>query len=397
MQNRSVLISGIGIGGPTLAYWLLAHGFEPTLVERSPQLRTGGYIVDFWGIGYDIAERMGLVPDLRREGYDVTEVRFVDAAGKRVGGFQADVIRKLTGGRYVSLLRSDLSKLIYEKIESRCETIFGDSIASMEQASYGVRVGFERGPMRRFDLVIGADGLHSAVRRLQFGTQKTFERYLGYTVAAFDAAGYRPRDDLVYVSHGVPGKQVSRFTMRNDRTMFLLVFATADALPVDPHDVLAQKAVLQREFDGVGWECPEILAALEQCDELYFDRVSQIRMDRWSQGRVGLVGDAAFCPSLLAGEGSALAITAAYVLAGELANSGGRPEEAFTRYESVLRSFIMDKQTAAERFAVSFAPKTRWGLFLRNQITRTFNIPGVAYWVIGRSLQDRLVLPAYPV
>jgi 2-polyprenyl-6-methoxyphenol hydroxylase-like FAD-dependent oxidoreductase len=397
VQNKSVLISGIGIAGPTLAYWLGESGFRPTLIERAPRLRTGGYLIDFWGRGYDVAERMELLSDLKSEGYDVEELRFVDARGRRVGGFGVDVFRSLTGGRYVSLPRGDLARLIYRKIEGHHETIFGDSITSIVQYGKGALVVFERAPPRRFDLVIGADGLHSVVRRLTFGNQDRFEKYLGYTVAAFEIKGYRPREEGVYVSYAVPGKQVARFAMRNDRTVFLFVFAVDQTPQIDPSNTEAQKAIIHAEFSRSGWECPKILAALDTCDEVYFDRVSQIQMHAWSRGRVGLVGDAAFCPSLLAGQGAALAMIAAYVLAGELRRDGERPEEAFQRYEQLLRPFIADKQRAAERFARSFAPRTRFGLFLRNQVTKAFVVPPLANFVIGRSLLDRIDLPDFRI
>ena len=397
MLSKSVLISGIGIAGPTLAYWLLESGFEPTLVERAPRLRTGGYIIDFWGLGYDIALLMGLQPALAREGYQVGELRFVDDRGNRVGGFGVDVFRQLTGGRYLSIARSALARLIYGRIDGRCETIFGDSITGIRQSADAVQVEFERAPSRRFDLVIGADGLHSTVRALVFGNQSLFEKYLGYAVAAFEVEGYRPRDEGVYVSYSVPGKQVGRFALRGDRTLFLLVFAAREPPQLEPHDTQGHKTLLLREFGDAGWECPQILAALDRCPELYFDRVSQIHMQRWSQGRVALVGDAAFAPSLLAGQGSALAMTAAYVLAGEIARAGGRANEAFDRYQQVLDAFIRDKLTAAEQFAGSFAPKTELGIFLRNQVTKAFQIPAVANLVIGRSLLDRLELPAYSI
>ena len=150
MQNGSVLISGMGIAGCTLAYWLGEHGFNPTLVERAPRLRTGGYVIDFWGAGYDVAERMGLLTDLKSEGYDIKELRLVNSLGKRVGGFGVDVFRALTGGRYVSLPRGDLARMIYHKIDGRCETIFADSIAAIEQNSEGVKVTFEHSLPRRF-------------------------------------------------------------------------------------------------------------------------------------------------------------------------------------------------------------------------------------------------------
>lgn len=391
----TVLISGIGIAGPTLAYWLSVYGVKSTLIERAPRLRAGGYAIDFWGLGFDIAERMGILPDIRRDGYQIKELRMVNVRGRRVGGFNVDIFRTATNGRYVTIPRSDLAKNIYRKIEGHCETIFGDSITEIRQTSDGVDVTFEHAPPRRFDLVIGADGLHSAVRKLVFGEENRFEKFLGYSVAAFEADGYQPRDEDIYTSYSRPGAQVGRLTLRNNRTLFLFVFADERKSRIDSSDTQACKTVLRSEFGHLGWECPQILAAMESCEELYFDRVSQIRMDTWSQGRVGLVGDAAFCPSLLAGQGSALAMIGAYVLAGELGRANSSPEDALKRYESLLRSFMLTKQNAAVKFAGSFAPRTRFGLFLRNQVTKAFAIPSVTKWAMGSTLLDRIDLPDY--
>jgi 2-polyprenyl-6-methoxyphenol hydroxylase-like FAD-dependent oxidoreductase len=392
LTSLSVLISGIGVAGPTLAYWLDKLGHRPTLVEQAPRLRGGGYVVDFWGVGYDVAERMGLLPALRRNGYEVQELRFIDGRGRRVGGFGVDVFRRLTGGRYLSIARSDLAATIYGAIDGRCEAMFGDRIIAIEPGDGGVGVEFARAPARRFDCVVGADGQHSAVRALTFGSEDMFEHHLGYTVAAFEARGYRPRDEDVYVSYGRPGRQVARFALHDDRTLFLFVFATPPGA-TGASDDKTHKAILHAAFGGAGWECPHILAALDRCDDVYFDRVSQIRMAGWARGRVGLVGDAAFCPSLLAGQGSALAMAAAYVLAGELAENG--VEKGFGRYEQRLREFIAGKQDAAQRFAGSFAPATRLGLFVRDQVTRLFRIPFVADAVLGRGVLDRFELPEY--
>jgi 2-polyprenyl-6-methoxyphenol hydroxylase-like FAD-dependent oxidoreductase len=391
----SVLISGAGIAGPSLAYWLSVYGVKSTLIERAPQLRTGGYAIDFWGLGFDIAERMGILPDLRRDGYNIKELRIVNAQGRRIGGFNVDIFRQAAHGRYVTIPRADLAKNIYRKVGGRCETIFGDSIAGIQQDTHGVDVAFERAPSRRFDVVIGADGLHSIVRKLTFGEENHCEKFLGYSVAAFEVTGYRPRDEDIYINYSTPGKQVGRLSLRNDRTLFLFVFADEREDVIDSDDTESQREELGTQFGNLGWECPRILAAMESCPELYFDRVSQIRMDTWFKGRVGLIGDAAFCPSLLAGQGSALAMIAAYVLAGELGRTPNSPEQALTRYQELLYSFMLAKQQAAEKFASSFTPKTRWGLFLRNQITKAFAIPFVAKLVMGGSLLDRIDLPDY--
>jgi 2-polyprenyl-6-methoxyphenol hydroxylase-like FAD-dependent oxidoreductase len=336
---------------------------------------------------------MGLVPRIRELGYAVREVRFVDRRGRKAGGFGVDVFRRLTDGRFTSLRRSDLSRTLFERLGGGVETLFGDSIASIEEVGDGVRLGFDRASERKVDLVVGADGLHSRVRALAFGAEAEFEVPLGYHVAAFEARGYRPRDDLLYVTHGVPGRQVSRFTMREDRTLFLFVFRDEFA-PGEPSTDEERKAAVARAFRGIGWECPRILAAMQEAGGIYYDRVSQIRMNRWASGRTVLVGDAAACVSLLAGEGTGLAMAEAYVLAGELA-AGGDPAAAFARYEARMRPFLARKQASAAKFASSFAPRTALGIIIRNFVTRLLRAPFVADYFIGRDLRDDVDLPDY--
>ena len=386
----------LGVAGPTLAFWLSGAGFRPTLVEQTPTIRSGGYVIDFGGLGYDIAERMGLRDEIDRLGYHIREVRIVNERGKRIAGFGTSVFLELTGGRYATIARSTLSHLLFDKIKDRAEIIFGDEIHSLRERADCVEVQLEHGGQRRFDLVVGADGLHSKVRRLVFGSQNCFEKRLGYIVAAFEATGYRPRDEDVYVVYNDPGHMVGRVTLRNDRALFLFVFAVDAGSPGTLPDLAEQKGILRTRFGNKAWECFQILDALDRSNDLYFDRVGQIRMPKWSQGRIALVGDAAYCVSLMAGQGSALAMTGAYVLAGELARASGHHVEAFANYENVLHAFIDAKQRGAERFAGAFAPKTWWGLFLRNQVIRAAAIPGIARLTFGRDIVDKLRLPDYP-
>jgi len=390
-----VLISGAGIAGPTLAWWLLHYGMTPTIVEQAPQLRTGGYVVDFWGSGYDVADRMGLRPEIHRKGYPVREVRVVDSNGRRLSGFPVSAFVRATHGRFTSVPRGELAAAIFGAMEGRAETIFGDSIAGIEQTEDGVRVSFESAAPREFDLVVGADGLHSRVRELAFGAEQHCEKFLGYKVAAYSVEGYRPRDELIYLMYTEVGQQAARFSMRDDRTMFLFTFA--DENP-DSGDLQAKKALLRKRFGNSGWECPKILEALDQTSDFYFDRVSQIRMypqPGWSQGRVALIGDAAFCVSLLAGEGSGLAMTAAFVLAGELHQARGDYATAFRRYQERLGTFIGRKQELALRLANWFAPPSNWSIFLRNQGMKLLQFPLLANWMVGRELVDHVELPRY--
>lgn len=390
-----IAISGAGIAGSTLAHWLHRTGQRPTLIEKAPELRTGGYLIDFWGVGYQVAERMGLAGTLHALGYHVQAVRIVDHCGRTISGFSTDVFRRLTHGRSTSLPRGALAAAIYCTIESSVETIFGDHIVALDEHPAGIGVTLASGVTREFDLVIGADGLHSTVRELVFGAESAFALPLGYWAAAFEIPGYRPRDELVYVSYTIPQRQVARFALRNGRTLFFLIFADTLMPKSEPRDGNERKAVLIHVFGDAGWECPQILRAMEDVDDLYFDHVSQIRMPTWTKGRVMLLGDAAACVSLLAGEGTGLAMTEAYVLAGELQRANGDFQEAFRRYEQQLRPFIEGKQASAGRLATSFVPRTRFELWRRNQAARFLAFAPVANLLFGRSLRDDFELPHY--
>lgn len=387
-----VLIVGAGIAGPTLAYWLRRSGHEPTLIERSPTLREGGYLVDFWGSGFEVADRMGIVPRLVDEGYRVREVREVSPSGRRIAHMDPRPVIEGAGGRYVSIARSDLAATIYDALGGEVESIFDDTVHALHDDGECVGVEFERGAPRDFDLVVGADGLHSRVRELAFGPESGFERDLGVTVAAFDIDGYRPRDEFVAVTHTQVDMQALRFALRDGATMFFFVFRN-DGDHVSPEDVPAQQEVLRLRLAGMGWEVPAILDRMPEARTFYFDRVSQILMPSWSRGRVGLIGDAAACPSLLAGQGSALAMVEAYVLAAEF-RAREDYRAAYTAYEEQLRALVRSKQDAAIGLGAAFAPRNVMQLLLRNAVVGLMGIPLVANLAMGRTLRDPIELPA---
>jgi 2-polyprenyl-6-methoxyphenol hydroxylase-like FAD-dependent oxidoreductase len=387
-----IAINGIGVAGPTLAYWLRQAGHDPVLFEKATAFRRGGYMVDFWGLGYEIADRMALIPALRERCYLMERLSMVDADGREEAGLDLAPMRELLQGRFISLARSDLAATIF----GACDGIparFGLSIASIQGESDEVVVRLSDGRQERFDLVIGADGLHSHVRELAFGPEEAFEESLDCAVAAFQLAGYPRRDELTYVSHTLPGRQAARVSLRNDETLVLLVCRTE--LIANEFRAAGAKQSLRQAFRGMRWEVPEILDRMEDVEDVYFDRVSQIHLPRWFSGRVGLIGDAAACPSLLAGEGTGLAMVEAYVLAEELDRASGDVSRAFAAYERRLRFFIDRKQKAALRLRGFFAPRTALSLKVRNAAVRAMSIPFVARRFLARSLDESLRLPAW--
>jgi 2-polyprenyl-6-methoxyphenol hydroxylase-like FAD-dependent oxidoreductase len=391
LRNQRILVSGAGIAGPALAFWLRRYGFHPTLIERAPSFRDGGYMIDVWGVGYDLVERMGLLPDALAAGYFIDHVRFVDERGKRLSGFGADIFRFALNGRFFSIPRGDLARLIFDRVEA--QTRFSASVAGLREDVEGVDVHFDRGPPERFDLVIGADGLRSRVRDCVFGPEKSFEKYLGYYAASFITQDYPHRDEKTYLSFSKPGRSIARYALRGGRSAFLFVFAKDRQIPT--HETPLHKAILRQTFGQDGWETQEILACMDRTDDLYFDAVSQIRMPQWSRGRVALVGDAAHCPSLMAGAGSAFAMLGAYILAGELHKAGGDHAKAFAAYEGRMRPFIDRQQRDAERFAPAFAPRTRFGLFVRDTVLNLLKFRPLAVWFTRRNFADAFDLPDY--
>ncbi len=390
-----ILISGAGIAGPTLAYWLLQYGHEPVIVERAPVFREGGYMIDFWGPGYQVAERMGLMPRLREVGYKIDELKFVGRNGNIRSSLNANTIYQSVKNRFISLPRGDLAKAIFDSVADKIEVIFGDSIENLQEDTIGVKVTFQNASVRRFDLIIGCDGLHSTVRSTIFGPEDRFEKYLGYYVASFITDRYSRRDTKKYVSFTAPGCQISRYALRGDRTAFLFVFTRDEKFAGEISTEKARAILLQR-FRSTAWiETPEILARLEDATEIYFDSVSQIRMPRWSKGRVALVGDAAYCPSLLAGEGASFAMAGAYILAGEVERADGVSANAFQDYENRCRDFIEAKQKSAESFAGSFTPRTRFGILVRDVVLRLSALPFVTDWLMRRFITDDFELPDY--
>jgi 2-polyprenyl-6-methoxyphenol hydroxylase-like FAD-dependent oxidoreductase len=388
-----IAINGIGVAGPTLAYWLKRLGHEPVLYEIAPELRTGGYVIDFWGLGYDIAKKMGVMPELRKKGYHIKKLKLLKPNGQVATSANLRVASDLLNGRFISIERSDVASSIYKACKD-VRSEFGVSITDIKEGANGVSVTLSNGDKEDFDLVVGADGLHSKVREVVFGKEKKFAKNMGFYVAAFELKGYQPRDELTYVMHRVPGKSVSRFAKRDDTTLFLFV-CRADLVKEIPTTEEQEKATLRSIFGKMEWEVQCILERMDEVKDIYFDSVSQIQIKHWSKGRVALIGDAGACASLLAGEGTGLAIIEAYVLANEIHRAGDDYAEAFENYEQILRKFIEGKQKSANKFANFFAPKNRFSGYVGNLGLKIANVPFFARMFLGATLRDDIKLPEY--
>ncbi|MFI7419523.1 FAD-dependent monooxygenase [Nonomuraea sp. NPDC049684] len=331
---KNVLISGASIAGTSLAYWLRRHGCTVTVVERAPALRTGGYKVDIRGAALDVIGRMGLLDAVTARSTGMRVATHYDRKGRPVATMDAD----LFGGREgddVEIMRGDLNELLYDLTRDDAEYLFGDSVTAVSDDGL---VTFEHAAPRRFDLIVGADGMRSNIRRIVFGEDARFVRDLGYYVSISTVPNTLGLDREEAV-HAAPGRTANVYSTRQDGAAKALFMWASQPLAYDHRDTGRQKDLLAEAMAGVEWEVPALLGAVRDADDFYFDSVSQVHMDSWSKGRVVLLGDAAYCASPASGQGTSLAIVGAYVLAGELAGGGGA-----AGYEREMREFVRVNQ-----------------------------------------------------
>ncbi|WP_172457451.1 FAD-dependent monooxygenase [Pseudonocardia sp. N23] len=343
MSGIEVLVAGAGIAGPALAHWLRRRGAEVTVVERTPGLRPGGQAVDARGVSKEIIKRMGLDAAVRAACTDTAGAYTVDVDGNVLETYRAD---DDGGDGYISeieILRGDLAQVLYDDTKDGVEYLFGDRIAELTQDGDVVDVTFAGGEKRRFDLVIGADGLHSSVRSMVFGPREQFIRHLGLVLAFYTVPNEFGLDRWL-IDYQDSGRSAGLRPVKDaTRAIAMLSFPAAD-FDVDHRDVEAQKRVLRERMAGFGWQTQRILDHLDDTPDFYLDQVAQVVMDRWSSGRVGLLGDAAYSSSPMSGGGTGLALVGAYLLAGELAAADWDPEAGFAAYEELMRPFVEANQ-----------------------------------------------------
>ena len=362
MAQPSVLISGAGIAGPALAFWLARSGYRVTVVEIAAGIRPGGQTVDLRGAGGDVVDRMGLMPLMREHALVQHGVAWVASDGSR----RAEMpVTAFDGNGLVSkleILRGDLVDVLYQATKDSVEYRFNARVSGLEQADDGVDVTLADGTSLRVDLVVGADGPHSAVRGLAFGPEDEFVKPLGGYNAWFTAPDHVGLDGW-YLMYLAPGGLNASMRPTHDPALAKagLAFAS-EPIDYDRHDVDQQRQILIERFAGAGWQCDALLAAAQEADDFYFDSFLQVRMPSWISGRVALVGDAGYCASPLSGMGTSLALVGAYLLAGELGAGQSldstRIQIALQRYQNTMRPYVekcQDIPNRVDRYAPNSA------------------------------------------
>ena len=393
-KQRSILVTGASVAGPTLAYWLARQGMAVTVVERAPEFRDGGQTIDVRGAGKVVAQRMGLESAIRARSTHEDGIRFVDEQDRTraeigIGAFDGNgPVAEL------EILRGELARLLIEHGRSTVEYRFGDSIAALEDLPHGVKVRFAQGGEEMFDLVIAAEGVGSPTRKLVFGDEvrrRSFDLYTAYFTIP-----RAPGDARQMRWFNAPGGLSVCVRPDNLGTSRALLSFQAAANGYEKLPPARQKTLLKEKFAGLKWETPRILAALDDAPDLYLDQISQVKMARWSKGRIALVGDAAYCASPISGMGTSLGMCGAYVLAGELGRHDDHAQ-AFAAYETIMRPYV-DQAQDVPLFAPRLAsPHSRAGIALGHALLRMSNVP-IVKSLLARFLTpkaDALALPDY--
>ncbi|ROQ59291.1 2-polyprenyl-6-methoxyphenol hydroxylase-like FAD-dependent oxidoreductase [Streptomyces sp. 840.1] len=387
--RRGVLISGAGISGPALAYWLHRSGFEVTVVEKAEAPRGGGYPIDIRGTAVEAVRRMGILPQLREAHIGSRRCTFLAADGGEVASVKPHSIAGGADGQDLEVRRGDLTGLLHAKVRDDVEFVFGDSIDTIDQAGRAADITFRSGRQRTFDLVVGADGMHSNTRESLFGPEERFHRYLGYCFAIFTVPNTfgLSRELMMWNS---PGRAAALYAVGDEDELHAFLNFHR---PEPPLDVIrnpdAQRDLVAEAFAGAGWEVPGMVDAMRDADDLFFDTAGQIRMPHWSSGRVALVGDAAYAPSFLTGQGTSLALVGAYMLSHALAADRDH-SASLAAYERGLRGFVAMNQAMADNGAATLFPVTARALEQRDTMLRGLaTLPSAP----ARPAHSALVLP----
>jgi 2-polyprenyl-6-methoxyphenol hydroxylase-like FAD-dependent oxidoreductase len=354
-----ILVSGASIAGPVLAYWLSRSGYAVTVVERAPALRkTGGHPVDLFRPAMEISERMGVLPRIEELATGTNRLIVTREGAARPVEIDLTKVFGAASDRHVEIMRDDLSEIYYDAARDDVEYVFGDWITAI---TLDGEVTFEKGASRRFDLVIGADGLHSGVRELVFGDEARHIHLAGAYVSVLSVPKELARDGEMRMHMGIGREAAVQGARHLTDARVGFLFRTDRELDYHHRDVPRQKELLRHTFAGMHPDVDRWLEQLDRTAAFYFDSITQLRLDSWSRGRVALVGDAAYCPGPAVGGSSSLAVLGAYVLAGELAAAGGDHQRAYPAYEQEIGELVRRSRAFARGVAKTLIPTSALG------------------------------------
>jgi 2-polyprenyl-6-methoxyphenol hydroxylase-like FAD-dependent oxidoreductase len=366
-----VLVSGASVAGPTVAFWLSRLGFAVTVVERMPlsRVRSSGHAVDLFGPAMDVAEWTGVLPAVMDSRTRTEIVSFQRNRGRSVDVEMSRLVAGISG-RHVEIMRGELASILYEATRTDVQYLFEDSTDTIVEEADGVAVTFEQAPAARFDLVIGADGLHSTVRRLVFGPEDRFRRFLGGYLAGVALPNHLGLEGRMVVWNA-PGRLAAIYPVHGTTTArggFL--FRRRDELALHYRDVEGQRQALHEIYGRDGWQVPRLLAEVDAADDFYFDSISQIVMAGWTTGRVALVGDAGYSPGPAVGGGTSIAMVGAYVLAQELAVAGRDCQSGLRGYENRMRELVTKARSIGHTTMSTLIPRSNLGVRLTPELLR---------------------------
>ena len=398
MSNLHILITGAGIAGPTLAFWLIRAGARVTVVERAPKLRAIGQNIDIRGVGLEVLRRMGLEDIVRKNTTNEEGLAFVDASNCTKAQFGVNQGKGLTSD--IEILRGTLASLLHDNTKEKVEYIFGDLVTSVNETDNKIRVTFANHTQERdFDLLVAADGLSSPTRSLIFpGTQQTCVRSLNQYIAYFSIP-YQEHDGLVARWYNAPGRRRILVRPSNVGTTMVHLSIMSTTGRLQSHNklsIVSQKKLVRQFFEDAGWEVSRLLDGMDKADDFYVQSNAQVKLDSWSRGRMGVIGDAAYCPSPITGMGTSVSLVGAYVLAGEISKYGTDYRKAFGEYEKIMRPFVTKAQKLLPGAPGIINPETAWGISIFYWILAFLSWSGLMTLLVSPPA-DAIVLPQYEI
>jgi 2-polyprenyl-6-methoxyphenol hydroxylase-like FAD-dependent oxidoreductase len=396
-----ILISGASIAGPVLAYWLARGGFDVTVVERASELRkTGGHAVDLFRPSMEISEKMGVLPRVESLATGTDRLTLCREGRSRPVHVDLTKIYTAAADRHLEIMRDDLSEAYFDAGRDHVEYVFGDSITAI---SPDAEVTFEHTAARNFDVVVGADGLHSNVRRLVFGDEAGITRFIGGYLAVASAPKSLASEGEMIIHAGV-GRMAGIYTADHlDDSRVLFMFRSKTELDYHHRDTVRQKQLLRDTLTGMSAQADRWLAEVDGTPNFYFDSISQLQLDIWSKNRVTLVGDAAYCPGPAVGGSTSLAVIGAYVLARELIAAGGDHLRAFAAYQLEMAAKVHQSRVFARGAARALVPGSTaalWAVTRGAQLISSLPAPltrAIAKLnTKGVRMHDSMLVPDYP-